>query len=120
MRPFRRTHKSEIEAIRIALGGAGAVVNVLHQSGRLHGTAGMPDLYIQVPPKRTTLCGCDGFAFWVEVKVGRDKLRREQVAFAIMESSFPPPHREVVIGGLKETVDYYNAKRPNHPIRITG
>lgn len=46
MRPIKPAHKSEIEAIRTVLTGAGAVVNVLHQCGRVRGSAGLPDIYV--------------------------------------------------------------------------
>ena len=61
---------------------------------------------------------CEGFAFWIEVKVGRDKLRRDQVAFALVESRLPPPHREVIVGGLTEAVAHFNAMRPNRKIKV--
>ena len=66
-------HKSTIQAIKKYVAAFGGTVNVLHQSGKLAGSAGIPDLYIQLPRHKR--------AFWFEVKVGKDKLSEAQVAF---------------------------------------
>lgn len=73
------SHKSTIEAIRQYCELMGGVCNVLHQSGRVRGSAGVPDLYLQFPRLRRPC------AFWMEVKVGRDALREAQAAFALRE-----------------------------------
>jgi len=72
-RSIFQSHKSEVQAIRNLVRVLGGSVNVTHQSGRVCGTAGIPDLYIQVAGKK--------LRFWMEVKVGRDKLRQGQKDF---------------------------------------
>ena len=73
------SHKTEIQAIRKYVACFGGTVNVLHQSGKLRGSAGIPDLYIQIPRFKK--------AFWFEVKVGRDKLSPAQEAFIEREDA---------------------------------
>lgn len=62
------SHKTEIEAVckLVRLGGGKAWK--LHQVGRLRGSKGLPDVF----------CVWKGEAFWVEVKVRRDKLLRSR------------------------------------------
>ena len=83
------SHKTEIQAIKRYVELLGGTCNVLHQVGRLCGTAGIPDLYIQLTRY--------GAAFWMEVKVGRDKLRTAQDAFIEREGECG---RAVVVGDL--------------------
>ena len=78
MRQVRQTHKTEIEAIRNTLEAIGAEVFVLHQSGRLFGSAGIPDLYIRFGHRSMAK---RPFRLWWEVKVGRDRLRDAQTRF---------------------------------------
>jgi len=71
------THKSEILAIRRLVNLLGGTAYVLHQGPGggarrgLWGSAGLPDLF----------CTWRGRAFWVEVKVGSDRLRPAQEGF---------------------------------------
>jgi len=87
------THKGEIEAIRALIAAVGGTCNVLHQVGRLRGSSGIPDLYIQIPR-----AGC---SFWVEVKVGKDDLRPEQRAFINREAAC---RRWMIVGGVDEVI----------------
>ena len=73
------SHKGCIQAIKKCVAAFGGTVNVLHQSGKLAGSAGIPDLYIQIPRFK--------WAFWFEVKVGKDKLRPAQEAFIEREDA---------------------------------
>ena len=92
-----RTHKREIEAIRRYVSLVGGVCNVLHQAGRLRGSAGIPDLYLQFPRARRSL--------WLEVKVGRDKLSPAQKAFLQREEDCGGV---VIVGGLEEVELWWN------------
>ena len=83
-----RTHKSEVQAIRKLIDIYGGAAYVLHQSSRLHGSAGLPDMF----------CMLDHRAFWIEVKVGADKLRVAQSAF--IEHSHQCG-QVVLVGGLE-------------------
>ncbi len=76
----KQTHKGEIQAIRKLVHSLGGFVNVTHQSGIIHGSAGVPDLYVQIPAGRAPFLP-DGGTFWFEVKVGKDKLRPAQEEF---------------------------------------
>lgn len=89
------SHKSEVEAIRKTVGLLGGTCNVLHQVGRLCGSAGIPDLYIQLPRHE--------LAFWMEVKVGRDVRRPQQRMFMEREARCA---RHVVVGGLEALAAY--------------
>ena len=96
-RPEPRTHKVEVEAIRRAVGLMGGACNVLSQGHRLRGSAGIPDMYVQFP-ERPYQC-----AFWVEVKVGKDKLRPAQVAFKAREEQ---AGGVVIVGDLAVVLEY--------------
>lgn len=100
-----RTHKTELEAIRHLMEALGAYVEVRHQSGRIFGSRGTLDLYIQFPHGTRAR---QPFAFFFEVKVGRDKLRPEQAAFIWREENIGG--RECVVGGLAECVAFVNPK----------
>ena len=89
------SHKSEIQAIKKYVACLGGTVNVLHQSGRLSGSAGIPDIYVQMPRLQR--------AFWFEVKVGRDKLRPAQEAFIEREATCG---RRVIVGNLDTLIQY--------------
>jgi len=73
--PRRRggSHKAEVEAIRRFVRAHGGECYVLHQVGRLRGSAGLPDLFLMFPAL--------GLATWFEVKVGRDRLSTHQWGF---------------------------------------
>lgn len=72
---IKRTHKMELEAIRKAARLYGGIAYVTHQSGRIRGSAGVPDLFI-------LLVG-DGYtvSLWWEVKTRGDRLRPAQEQF---------------------------------------
>lgn len=105
----KKTHKAEIETIRELIEDVlHGRCNVLHQVGRLCGTAGIPDLYIQMPANRAWLVRnvmadeiSTPICFWWEVKVGRDKLRPAQIAFIEAEKSCG---RFAGVGGLSEVL----------------
>lgn len=89
LRPRRSSeHAKAVEAARKLVAALGGVANVSHQgpgprrrdgSQCLCGTAGIPDLWIQLPPGAR--CDLATEAFWFEVKVGRDWLGPAQKAF---------------------------------------
>lgn len=85
----KRTHKTEIEAIRKLVESFGGACYVTHQSGRLHGSAGVPDLI---------LFSRDCMTFF-EVKVGKDKLSVDQSHFAWRCEGAYIDH---LVGGLAE------------------
>ena len=72
------------------------VVNVLPQAQRLYGSAGIPDLYVQMPR--------DSEVFWFEVKVGRDKPSPAQQAFSERERSAGGVG--TIVGNLGSFVDF--------------
>ena len=86
------SHKTEIEAIRRYVEMVGGACYVLHQSGRLHGSAGIPDLYILMPHR---------MGVWFEVKVGPDNLSAAQKRFAELARKAGDL---VEVGGLDEVV----------------
>lgn len=92
------THKSEIEAIRKLIQAIGGWCYVLHQVGRLRGSAGIPDIYCHVTAIE--------HRFWVEVKVGRDKLRDAQMEFRFFERACGG---SVVVGGVEEVIQHLKA-----------
>ena len=96
----RKTHKSEIQAIRELVAWLGGTVNVTHQSGRISGSAGIPDLYIQIPRMR--------LAIWFEVKVGEDRLRPAQVGFIERQEACGS---EVLVGDRDVLMDYVERRR---------
>jgi hypothetical protein len=78
----KRTHKTEVAEIRKLVEALGGTCNVLHQGcrcGALHGSAGLPDLYLQFPRQSR--------AAFFEVKVGKDKMRSAQTEFRYREQS---------------------------------
>lgn len=95
----QRTHKTEVEAIRKLVTALGGRCNVLCQGRRLYGSAGIPDLYCQLPR--------EGMSFWVEVKVGRDRLSDPQAAFARAETD---SGGRVLVGGLEDVAAYLGVK----------
>ena len=106
----RGAHKSEIMAIRRLVEALGGVCNVLHQSGRVRGSAGVPDLYVQMPGAvqwAMPATRIRPFGLWIEVKVGRDRLSPAQRAFGDRELS---AGREWICGGLWTVVDYFREK----------
>ena len=92
------SHKSTLEAIRDYVTLLGGTANVLHQSGKLAGSAGIPDLYIQIPRYK--------MAFWFEVKVGDDKLSEVQDEFIKREVACGS---KVVVGDLDTFMEHVNA-----------
>lgn len=105
--PASGNHKQAVEGVRRLIAALGGACYVMHQGfggGRkrvgLWGSAGIPDLHCFVPVENSILgprvCG-QGYlpeeaaamvvggqkqlAFWVEVKVGKDRLRPAQSVF---------------------------------------
>ncbi len=104
-RPQRQArHKLEIEAIRKFITVLGGTCNVLHQSGRLRGSAGIPDLYIQLPEIR--------LSYWHEVKVGTDVMSKAQAEFLQREFKCRNGLNTVAYGGLQATCDMIKSWRP--------
>lgn len=87
------THKGQVHEIRRLVEMLGGRAYVLSQSGRLYGSAGLPDIW----------CILNGHAFWVEVKVGKDKLKPAQKLFKADSESAGVP---VVVGRACDVVDY--------------
>jgi len=69
------THKKQIQEIRRLIEMVGGRCYVTSQVGRLYGSAGIPDLICFAPARGVQ------WVFFVEVKVGRDKLSDAQRAF---------------------------------------
>ena len=103
-------HKREVEAIRKLVAAVGGMCNVTHQVGRLRGSAGIPDLYIQIsrrlltPDRDGMPREREGFTFWCEVKVGKDSPSLDQEYFIQEErhSNGAP----VIVGGLADVIEY--------------
>lgn len=109
-------HKAAMEGVRKLVNCVGTA-NVLSQSGRLHGSAGIPDVYCQVWTERCPALQsmweqahsavrvlppimCD---FWVEVKVGDDKLSPGQKEFKRRADAC---HRIVIVGTAVDVAKY--------------
>ena len=69
-------HGSIIEATRKFVEMLHGYMWVLHQSGRLYGSAGIPDTWIVAPNSAGKMVG-----FWFEAKTEEDKMRPAQIAF---------------------------------------
>ena len=87
------SHKDAVECVRDLIHMIGGHSALMPQSARLYGDAGVPDLY----------CMVNGRAFWVEVKVGKDKLSLEQAAFKILSDTCTVP---VVVGRAGDVADF--------------
>ena len=101
------THNAEIERIRKAVRNLGGHLWVLHQSGRLHGSAGIPDLIVALPCRNE-----DHWYTWrtcfLEVKVGKDKLSPAQEQFIrVMRDC----GQTVLVGGLDELLAWWEGAR---------
>ncbi len=88
-------HGREIEKARKMCKRVGATLNVLHQVGKLRGSAGIPDCYIQWPGRA---------AVWWECKCGRDTLSPAQTAFGSREAGSGKPH--VLVGDAGTVADW--------------
>ena len=87
-------HKPEMEAVRSLVEMVpGGRCWVLSQSGRLYGSAGIPDVF----------CVVNGQAFWVEVKVGKDTLSAAQEEFRRVSELADVP---VIVGGVQEVLTF--------------
>ena len=87
------THKGQVAEIRRLVELLGGRCWTLHQVGRLRGSAGLPDMCAVVR----------GRAFWIEVKVGRDKLRPAQAEFKAAWDAAGVP---VVVGRASDVADW--------------
>ena len=88
------THKGQVrEVARFVNALPAGCAWTLHQTGKLRGSAGIPDIY----------CVVAGRAFWVEVKVGRDKLRESQREFKLRSDIAGVP---VVVGRVGDVADF--------------
>lgn len=70
-----------------------------HQSGKVRGDKGLPDVFCIVPVGAMA----EPRAFWVEVKVGRDKLSPEQIDFKRVSEAAGIP---VVVGRVGDVADF--------------
>ena len=70
----------------------------LHQEGKVRGDPGVPDMFFVLPDAGRWFC------FWYEAKVGRDKLRPEQLAFKTLSDQAGCP---VIVGRPCDVVDYF-------------
>ena len=89
----RDTHKGQVQEIKRLLEFKGGWVWALAQAARLYGSAGLPDMF----------CIYKDRAFWVEVKVGRDKLSPAQVSFKAASEAAGIP---VIVGRAGEVADW--------------
>ena len=97
----RSRHKDTVETIRKFITLLGGTCNVLHQVGRLRGSAGIPDLFIQVEAAN--------LSYWHEVKVGKDTLSPAQGAFLEREERCGGL---MAVGGLDATCRLIEGQRP--------
>jgi len=100
----RSSHKATLGAVRKLIKVLGGTCNVTHQVGRVYGTPGIPDLYIQMPDR----------AFWVEVKVGRDRLTPDQAAFKAREEGRTPAG-VVLVGGIEQVFEHLGLDSQRRP-----
>ena len=89
------THKAALEAVRLFCRRTGGVCYVLHQVGRLRGSAGLPDCYCLWPRL--------GVSAWVEVKPPGAKPTNAQMAFAHAARDCG---QTVLCGGASELYDW--------------
>lgn len=105
------SHATELQAVRKLIGALGGACYKTGQRAMRTETGhwyiaqspGIPDLYVHwvapgYAPER---------AFWVEVKVGPDKLRPAQVEFKRREEA---AGGVVLVGGVTEVIGYLNAR----------
>ena len=95
------SHGTEIERARKMCAKVGATLNVLHQSGKLRGSAGIPDCYIQWPRF--------GRVTWWECKVGRDRLSDAQTAFVMRDVDCGLFSPGVIVGSASVVADWLEA-----------
>jgi len=93
-----RDHNDAIEAARTWIRAIGGHVWVTHQSGRLAGSAGIPDLCFVAPDPD----GVWRFAF-LAIKVGRDRLSPAQIGF---RESVARAGIHVVVGTVGDAIDW--------------
>ncbi len=91
------THKSIIESTRKLIIILGGRFYLLHQSGRVYGSAGIPDSYIILEKYAVK--------FWFEAKMPNDKLRPAQLEFLDAERICGG---SVVVGGVGDVLKYLN------------
>lgn len=91
------SHKSEVEAIRKLINALGGKFWLMSQGHRLRGSAGIPDIYIQMPLM------WEQFTFWCEVKCGRDKPSAAQAEFIEAEKTCGGT---IIVGGVAEVISY--------------
>ena len=86
-------HKHAVAEITKLIRLVRGYVWTLHQSGKVFGSAGIPDMFAVAK----------GRPFWIEVKVGKDRLRPAQAAFkAVVEAA----GMTVVVGRAKDVADF--------------
>lgn len=76
---------------------------VMRRGGRapLRCTPGIPDLFIMYPSRP------EPFAFWCEIKAGKDKLRPAQVEFNVAAEQC---NISVVVGGVDEVLAHLRSQ----------
>ena len=101
-KPRSETHRGQVTEIRKLINALGGQCWTTHQSGRLAGSAGIPDMCAVVR----------GLAFWIEVKIGRDKLRPAQAGFkAVWDAAGVP----VVVGRACDVADWLETRQGSGP-----
>ena len=100
----KRTHATEIAAIRKLIGRLNGYAYVLHQGAGggkaykgLCGTPGIPDMFVMQ----------GGHSFFVEVKVGKDRLRVSQQEFIERGKRHGV---DVVVGDLDAVIEFLGLK----------
>jgi len=101
------SHKQAVTEIRRYIAAIGGYSWLLPQSQRLYGSKGLPDMYCIVANR----------AFWIEIKVGKDKLRPAQAAFKLAAEKAGVP---VVVGRAADVVDKMEEWGRNYERRTIG
>jgi hypothetical protein len=95
--PCPRRHKAAVAGIRRLITMLRGHAWTLHQSGRVQGSAGLPDMFAVVGTR----------AFWIEVKTGNDKLRPEQQNFIARVEACG---MSVVVGSERDVAAFLTAR----------
>jgi hypothetical protein len=96
-------HKQAVEGVRKLVTLKGGKCWVLAQSGRLYGSAGIPDIFCTIKLPKRGWADKVWRSFWVEVKVGRDRQKPAQLEFAEASGSAGIP---VIVGTSLEVERY--------------
>lgn len=99
----KTSHKTVLEAVRKLVNALRGTCNILHQGhrGPLAGSAGIPDLYLQIPARYGVIP--NGRRLWIEVKPEGAKVTPAQAAFKEREEALGGV---VLVGGVDELIEY--------------